>query len=161
MTRAIRPYFRTSVIAILFVALAGCSHLPTVQWPWSAKPEPPPQRADELVVTLGNTSAVTNLPQYWKRNTLVVDLQGVSGTGSAAMRPRYGNEWPVRIAFRLLPGQVSSIEVVGDQRAILPITTDGSKPIDLELTPGVYTPKTQQLVVRWGNAATLLQSSAD
>jgi predicted small lipoprotein YifL len=155
MTQAVRPIFRMSVIAIAFATLAGCGHMPTVQWPWAAKPAPPLPRADELLVTLGESSTVANFPQYWKRNTLLVDLQGVSGSGSVALRPRTGTQWPVRLAFRLAPGQVRSIEVVGDQRAILPITADGAKPVELELAPGIYTPKTQQLIVRWGPVAVL------
>jgi hypothetical protein len=32
---------------------------------------------------------------------------------------------------------------------ILPVSREGDKPIDLELVPGVYTPKSPQMVVRW------------
>jgi hypothetical protein len=159
MTRTVRPIFHMSVAAAVLLALAGCSHMPTVRWPWSAKPAPPLERADELVVTMGETSSVANFPQYWQRNTLVVDLQGVAGTGSVAMKPRTGTQWPVRLAFRLLPGQVGSIEVQGDQRVILPLTADGAKPMDLELVPGIYTSKTEQLVVRWGSGTTAQSST--
>lgn len=143
-------------IALVLVTLtiAGCGHMPTVRWPWSAKPVPPPEKADELVVTLGESTSVASFPQYWKRNTLVLDLQSATGTGSAVLQPRLGTQWPARLAFRLMPGQFGAIEVRGEQRVVLPITTDGAKPVDLELSPSVYNPKTQQVVVRWGTANT-------
>jgi hypothetical protein len=124
--------------------------MPTVQWPWSAKPAPPLERADELVVTVGESTAVASFPQYWKRNTLVLDLQGVARTGSVVLQPRVTTKWPVRLAFRVMPGQVGALEVRGDQRVVLPVVTEGIKPVDLELAPGVYTAKTPQVVVRWG-----------
>ena len=151
MPRVDRWVSRTSILAAMAVLLAGCGHMPTVRWPWSARPAAPLETADELVVTLEESTTVASFPQYWKRNTLVLDLQGVSGSGSVAVRPRTGTQWPVRLALRVMPGQVGTLEVQADQRVVLPITPDGSKPVDLELSPGVYTPKTAQIVVRWGS----------
>lgn len=150
MTPAQRQPLRTAAIAALFICVVGCSHMPTIRMPWAAKPVPPPEKADELVVTVGDSTTVANLPQFWKRNTLVVDLQGVTARGSVVLQPRATTKWPVRIAFRVMPGQLGALEVRGDQRVVLPVTTEGSKPVDLELTPGVYTPKTAQVTVRWG-----------
>jgi hypothetical protein len=134
---------------VLVILLAGCSHLSGVQWPWRHKPTPPPPEVHELVVTTeGGTSA--SFPQYWRRNTLLVDLQGASGSGSIVLKPREGNPWPVRLGFRVMPGGIGELEVRAQQRTVLPVTTDGSKPIVLELTPGIYTPKTAQITVSWG-----------
>jgi hypothetical protein len=122
----------------------------TLHWPWNHKqPEKPSFNADELVVTLGNSSTVASYPQFWLRNTLVLDLREISGTGSAVVQPRTGSEWPMRMAIRVRPGQVGSVEVSGDQRVVFPVTNEGMRAVDLELAPGVYTPKTHQMVVRW------------
>jgi hypothetical protein len=59
----------------------------------------------------------------------------------------------VRLAFRVRPGAFAVLEVRGDERVSLPINPTGSAPIDLQLAPGVYTPKTPQLTVSWGPAA--------
>jgi hypothetical protein len=106
----------------------------------------------ELVIT-SEGGATAAYPQYWKRNTLVLDLQRASGSGGIVLKPRQGAAWPVRLALRLMPGSIGALEVRADQRAVLPITGEGSKPIDLELVPGVYTPKTAQIGVSWGPGA--------
>ena len=58
---------------------------------------------------------------------------------------------PVRVALRVRPGAIDTLEVSGAQRLRLPITTAGAAPIDLELPPGVYTAKTPELTVRFGS----------
>ncbi|MDB6043264.1 MAG: hypothetical protein JWM63_1815 [Gammaproteobacteria bacterium] len=134
---------------VLVILLAGCSHLSGAHWPWRHKPTPPPPEVHEVVVTTeGGTSA--SFPQYWLRNTLLVDLQGASGSGSIVLKPREGNPWPVRLAFRVTPRGIGELEVRAEQRTVLPVTTDGSKPIVIELAPGIYTPKTAQITVSWG-----------
>jgi hypothetical protein len=55
----------------------------------------------------------------------------------------------VRIALRVRPGSIGLLEVQADQRMILPVAPSGDKPVDLELVPGVYSPKSPQMVVRW------------
>jgi hypothetical protein len=107
--------------------------LPPARWHWQRSP------------------AVADFPQYWKRNTLLLDLAGVNGSGSVVLQPRTDKQWPVRIAVRVMPGQVGTLEVRAEQqRLLLPITPDGVKPVDLELVPGMYTPKTSQIRVTWG-----------
>ncbi len=128
----------------LLVFVSGCGHMP-----WHRKPPPPPQPVNELTITSGEGAAPASVLQYWKRNTLVVDLQGLSGTGSVVMKPREGTTWPVRVAFRVMPGQFGILTVRGEQRMLIPITAQGSKPVDLELSPYVYTTKTPQLEVKW------------
>jgi hypothetical protein len=131
---------RLSVSALLLclLTLTACGHMP-----WGKKAPAAPVPVNELVVE-GQA-----FPQYWKRNTLVVDLSGASGAGSITLKPGESGKFPVRVAFRVMPGSVGLLEVQADQRMLLPVTRDGAKPVDLELVPGVYTPKTQQIVVRW------------
>jgi len=135
-------------ILALAVTLAGCSHFPSLHWPWRHKPAPPPE-VHELLET-SDGSAPASFPQYWMRNTLVVDLRGASGSGSIILKPREGITWPVRLAFEVMPGSIGVLEVRAQQRMVLPVTTDGTKPIVLELSPGVYTPKSTQIAVSWG-----------
>jgi hypothetical protein len=134
-------------LALAGTALAGCSHL---RWPWTHRPPPPPPAVHELVETSPDGRASLDFPQYWKRNTLVVDLQGISGSGGLVLRPRLGATWPVRLAVRVRPGSMGQLEIRADQRVVIPITTQGAKPVDLELAPGVYTPKTDEIRVSWG-----------
>jgi hypothetical protein len=135
-----------SAVLVLALSLAGCSHL---HWPWHKQPPAPPQAVHVLEVSGSNASAV--VAQYWKRNTLVVDLTPASGTGSITLRPP-AEGWPVRVALRVTPGSVGELDVRGAERAVLPIVPVGGKPVDLELAPGIYTPKTQEIAVAWGPA---------
>ena len=151
MIEAKRASVRAVAVLVLFLT-TGCGHMstPHMSWPWHHKPPAAPQEVQELTMTAGEgVGGTTAIKQYWKRNTLLVDLQGVSGTGSIVMKPRERTTWPVRIAFRVMPGTIGILEVQGDQRMLLPITSQGAKPIDLELIPGVYTAKTPQLKVKW------------
>ena len=144
---------------ILVVVLAGCSHMPRphVSWPWGHRTPAPPQEVHEVTITAGGSTdaapgaatASTAFPQYWKRNTLVIDMQGATGTGSIVLKPVPGTSWPIRLAFRVLPGQIGILEVRAAERMLLPITSQGAKPIDLEVVPGVYTAKTPQITVMW------------
>jgi hypothetical protein len=134
---------------MLVILLAGCSHFSGVHWPWRHNPTPPPEEVHELVET-SEGGATASFPQYWRRNTLLVDLRGASGSGSVVLKPREGIPWPVRLGFRVMPGAIGVLEVRADQRTVLPVTTQGSKPIVLELTPGIYTSKTAQVTVSWG-----------
>jgi hypothetical protein len=117
--------------------------------PWHHAPPPPPVPVHELEVTGAGT-----FPQYWKRNTLLVDLSSASGSGSVTLKPVEGTSWPVRIGVRVTPGAFPVLEVRGAQRMNLPISTAGSAPVDLEFDPGVYSAKTPQIVVSWGAAVT-------
>lgn len=124
------------------LALAACSH-----WPWHHKPAPPPAEVHEL--ELSGPSAATHFPQYWKRNTLLVDLSSASGTGSIVLQPPAGGSWPVRLALRVTRGSVGRLEVQGDEAMSLPITP-GTGTVDLELAPALYSAHTQQITVAWG-----------
>jgi hypothetical protein len=123
-------------------------------WPFHKKPKPVPEAVNDL--TLVNADGSTaNFPQYWKRNTLVIDLSGTGGagmgaTGSFAAKLPEETTWPVRVAIRVRPGSVGQIEIQGEERAIFPVTSEGTQPIDLQLAPSVYTPKTAAIYISWG-----------
>ena len=137
---------RAGAAALLLLA-GGCSHL---HWPWHKAPPPPPAPVHELDVS-GAGSA--NYPQYWKRNTLLLDLTAARGSGRITLKPVEGSTWPVRIAVRVTPGAFAVLSVQGDERISLPIGDTGTAPIDLELPPSVYNARTAQLEVSWGPAA--------
>jgi hypothetical protein len=141
---------RTTTACALALTAASCnlsSHMP-----WHHPPPPPPVQVHELDISSAGTAA--GYPQYWKRNTLLVDLSAASGSGSITLKPAAGTQWPVRVAFRIVPGAIGVLEVSGAQRSTLPITAQGGKPVDLELPPGVYTAATPQMTVSWRALAT-------
>ena len=152
----VRRAARAGTVALALLT-GGCGHLPAVHWPhWlmARHPRPAPAPVHELDISAGagpagGSAAASAFPQYWKRNTLVVDLAAASGTGSITLQPAAGTAWPVRLAFRVTPGSIGLLSVSGDQRVIIPITPGGRKSIDLELAPGVYTAKTPQISVSW------------
>jgi hypothetical protein len=103
------------------------------------------------VLDVGGSGAAAVLAQYWKRNTLVIDLTAASGSGSITLRPP-AEGWPVRVALRITPGAVGELDVRGAQRIVLPIVAGTGKPVELELAPGIYPPKTAEIAVAWGPA---------
>jgi hypothetical protein len=123
---------------------AACSHMP-----WHHRPPPAPAPVHELDISGGGASTAAAFPQYWKRNTLLVDLSAARGSGSIVLKPAASGAWPVRLAFRVTAGSIGVLDVQGAQRVILPITPSGSRPVDLELTPGVYRPGTPEMTVSW------------
>ena len=136
------------VACCLVLSACGSLHKPHI-WPFYKKPKLGPQAVNELnlVNADGTPSAY---PQYWKRNTLVIDLSGVSGAGSFAARLPEEHLWPVRVAVRVRPGSVQQIEIQGEERNILPVSPDGASPIDLEFAPSVYRPTTAAIYISWG-----------
>ncbi|HEY8052139.1 MAG TPA: hypothetical protein VIE42_04980 [Steroidobacteraceae bacterium] len=123
--------------------LSACGH-----WPWHHAPPAPPAEVHDVDIS-GATAA--GIRQSWKRNTLLVDLSAASGSGSITLKPGAAG-WPVRIAFRVTPGAIGFLEVQADKRLSLPITPGGSKPVDVELAPGLYSAHTAQVSVSWGPA---------
>src|SRR5215469_11084295 len=130
-------------LLVLTVGATGCSHL---KWPWHHEPPPPPKPVHVLDVSGIGASAVVG--QYWKRNTLVLDMTAASGSGSLTLRPP-SDGWPVRLALRVSPGSLGELDVRGAERVVLPIVSSSGKPVDLELPPGVYPPKTAEVTVAW------------
>jgi hypothetical protein len=125
--------------------------MPHPHWPFHRKPAPPPEVVHELVIT-SPQGADMAFPQYWKGNTLIIDMRLAGGQGNAVLKPREHTFWPVRLAFRVTPGQFGALEAHANQRAVLPVTTSGTKPVDLELDAGVYIMKSPQVALSWGPA---------
>ena len=140
---------RLLLVAAGCLALAACGslHMPKV-WPFYKKPKPGPEAVNELTLVNADGSGAT-YPQYWVRNTLVIDLSGVTGQGSVAARLPEETTWPVRVAVRVRPGSVGQLEVQAEERNILPVTSQGLKPVDIELSPSLYTPKTAAIYIAW------------
>lgn len=132
-----------AVAIALALSSTGCSHL---HWPWHHSPPPPPAPVHELDIG----GAAGSFPQYWKRNTLLVDLSAASGTGSITLKPAAGGSWPVRVAFRVTPGSIGVLDVRAAQRESFPIVPGGGKPVDLELSPATYSATTPEMSVSWG-----------
>ncbi len=130
---------------VCLLALVACGHMP-----WSKKVPASPKAVNELVELAGDGVPTNAFPQYWKRNTLVVDLlTAASSGGQLTLKPKDGAKWPARIAFRVMPGSVGLLEVQADQRLLMPVAREGAQPVDLELVPGVYSAKTPQITVKW------------
>src|SRR3981081_4189187 len=107
--------------AVLVLLAAGCGHLPAMHWPWHPHPAPAPVPVHELDISAA-AGDPGSFPQYWKRNTLVVDLAAASGSGSITLRPADGRPGPVRLAVGVRRGSIGVLEVRADQRLNLPIT---------------------------------------
>ena len=146
-TAVLRRVLPALALGVLAASVAGCSHL---KWPWHHAPPPPPTPVHVLDVSGSAASAVR--AQYWTRNTLVLDMSAASGSGSITLRPP-SDGWPVRLALRVSPGSLGELDVRGAERVVLPIVSSTGKPVDLELPPGVYPPKTAEITVAWGPAA--------
>ena len=139
-----------SLIVACSLGLSACSSIkmPHV-WPFYKKPKPVPVAVLELNLVNADGSAAS-FPQYWKRNTLVIDLSGAGGAGTFAARLPDQTTWPVRLAVRVRPGSVGQIEIQGEERSVLPVANEGTANIDLEVVPSVYTPKTAAIYISWG-----------
>ena len=141
---------RLALVAASCLALAACSsmHAPHI-WPFYKKPKPVPEVVHELDLVNADGTPAT-YPQYWKRNTLVIDLSGVNGSGSMAARLPADTTWPVRVAVRVRPGSVEQVEVQGEERNVLAVSREGVTPIDIELAPSVYRKTTAAIYLNWG-----------
>jgi hypothetical protein len=147
------------VVAACGLALSACGtlHMPKI-WPFYKKPKLGPEAVNELTLVNADGSAAT-FPQYWKRNTLVIDLSGISGQGSVAARLPDETTWPVRVAVRVQPGSVGQLEVQAEERNILPVSAEGVRPVDIELAPSLYTPKTAAIYISWGPVPVYVESA--
>ena len=152
-----------AALAVCSLGLGACStihnmHMPHV-WPFYKKPKAGPQAVHELNLVNADGSEA-GFPQYWKRNTLIIDLSGVSGSGNVAARLPDQTTWPVRVAVRVRPGSVQEIEVLGEERNVLAVTPDGVDPIDLQLASSVYRPTTAAIYISWGSMAPAVEGPA-
>lgn len=132
--------------AVLGLGLTGCGQMPRIAWPWADKPAVAPELVDELEIGSPAGGALT---QYWERNTLVVDLTKVSTPGRARLSPAHERGWPMRVAVKLVPGRIATLEARGAQRVVLPVTPEGAAPVTLELPPAVYPKGAPQIDLAW------------
>jgi hypothetical protein len=136
-----------ALVTALTLVLSACA----MHWPWKRRPVPPPQPVHQVtIVSDANGSAATIL-QYWDRNTLLIDLSGASGQGGATITPIKALGWPIRLEFRVRPGTIGHLEVVGAQRVIFAVQSQGD-PLLLKLAPGAYRDDTAQITLRWSAA---------
>jgi hypothetical protein len=142
---------RFVVIITLALSVSSCGTLQSAQklWPFGKKGPPAPVAVSEVAFESAPGQAI-DIAQYWRRNTLVFDLQSVSGAGVAVARPREGTSWPVRVAIRTRPGSVGEFDVRGSQRVLLPVPLEGSAAVDFELPPEVVRPETKEIAIHWG-----------
>jgi len=134
---------RFAVVVLLTLSLAACSGGRI--WPFGKQAPRAPETASTFVFE-GNGASV---PQYWRRNTVVIDLQGVGGSGAMTARLGDGHRWPMRVAVRVRPGSFGELEVYGAQRVILPVPEDGTAFVDLELPSSIYRRDTAALQISW------------
>lgn len=148
---------RLALLVVACVALSACSTM-SKMWPFHKKVKAGPAAVHELNLVNADGSEAS-YPQYWVRNTLVLDLSGVSGAGTVAARLPDDTTWPVRVALRVRPGSVDQFEVLGEERDVLPVTKDGNKNIDVTLATSVYTPKTAAIYISWGAMPAFVESA--
>jgi hypothetical protein len=153
------------IVACSF-GITACSSLkmPNI-WPFHKKAKPVPEAVNELVL-VNPDGTPANFPQYWKRNTLVIDLSAIGGggmgaTGNFAARLPEETTWPVRVAVRVRPGSVGQIEIQGEERNVLPVALEGTLPIDLEFAPSVYTPATAAIYISWGPMPAFVETAPE
>jgi hypothetical protein len=165
-------YRNIALIAALSLSLAACA----MHWPWRRAPVPPPQPVHQVIISSDMPEAAADAPeaadtpdaadapeaadasaaaagivQYWDRNTLLIDLTAVGGEGGATMTPIKALGWPVRLEFRVRPGSMARLEVVGAQRVVYAVAAQG-EPLLLKLAPSAYHPDTAQITLRWSAA---------
>ena len=148
--RRVRAAARISVLAWLGVGLAACGHLSVgSHLPWHHAPAPPEPLVNELVVETAGAASAPVLHQSWDRNTLRVDLLGLSGEGDLKLRPLPERGWPIRIEFAVQPGSFAHLDLRGEQRVIFAVAASG--PVSILAVPqGTYAPATQELTLHYG-----------
>jgi hypothetical protein len=138
--------------ALCLSAPVWALHLPSLHWPWHGHHGTTgPQSVQELSIQMQSGADAKAIPQYWDRNTLLLDMTGVSGDGSAELAPRPGTGWPVRLEFRVRSGSFANLEVSGVQRVHFTVPAQGAATV-LQLDPGVYLANTAAITLRWSAA---------
>jgi hypothetical protein len=136
-----------AALSALSLTLSACA----LHWPWQRRPPPPPQPVHQLTIVPDTAGAIAAITQFWDRNTLLLDLTAVGAQGGAILTPIQALGWPVRLEFRVQPGNFARLEVLGAQRVVFAVPSQGA-PLLLRLAPGVYHADTGQITVRWSAA---------
>jgi hypothetical protein len=144
-------------VACCLVLTACSSYKVKMGWPPIYKTPAPVSEAVNELNLLNADGTPANFPQYWKRNTLLIDLSAIGAAGNFAARLPEGTTWPVRVGVRVRPGSVGQIEILGEERNVLPVAAEGTVPLDLEFAPSVYTPKTAAIYISWGPMAAAVE----
>jgi len=141
---------RNRAILLLLAGLLASGGCATVKshWPFGKARAAAVEYVQELGLDAGG-GVVAPAVQYWERNTLVVDLTAVAAAGQLQLIRDPARAWPVRIAFRMLPGRFEALEVRGAQRVLLPVAA-GDGVVTAVLPPGAFDAATAGLTLRWG-----------
>lgn len=139
-------------VAATALLLAGCSTLRSL-WPFGHASKATAPAVTELLVELPEGGTVPVVLQYWERDTLVLDLTNVAGTGRVTLRRQAGHGWPPRLALRMAPRRFEIVEVRGAVRVALPVSPEAGPPVTVELPPDTYAADTPQLQLSWGAVA--------
>ncbi len=129
--------------------LSGCATVKS-HWPFDRSAPVAPLPVSELELKLPAAGSSPVVLQFWERNTLVIDLAGVSSIGQVTLVRRAGNAWPTRLAVRMAPQRFAVLEVKGAQRVVLPVATAASTAVTAVLPPGIVDAATAALVISWG-----------
>src|SRR5664279_2850247 len=109
---------------LLISLLAGClllggcaTALHPTKWrlPWRHAPAAEPAQVNELGV---EGDAAASVKQTWQRNTLRIDLTGVSPVGTLKLRANTADGGALRMEFAVRSGAFASLEVRGEQRVV-------------------------------------------
>jgi hypothetical protein len=141
------PWRRAVLISLLAASLSACA----LHWPWKRRPPPPPQPVQQVTIVPDASVAATMIAQFWDRNALLLDLTAASGEGGATVTPINALGWPVRLEFRVQPGRIARLAVLGAQRVVYAVPSQGA-PLLLRLAPGAYRADTAQITLRWSAA---------
>lgn len=144
--------FSRRVLPLLLASagLSGCA----MHWPWHHRAPPVAPAVHEITIAADDSGAVSSaaIVQYWDRNTLLLDLTGLSGEGQVTLLPIMARGgWPVRLEFRVRPGSFGRLEVRADQRVLFAVPAQGTASV-LKLAPGVFAPATKSITLRWTSA---------
>jgi len=139
------------LLAAGLLATGGCATVKS-HWPFGKAKVAAPEAVQELKVQAVAADAAPAVLQYWERNTLVVDLTNVAGTGQLQLIRDPAHAWPVRVAFRMAPGRFEALEVQGAQRVVVPVAA-GNGAVTSVLPAGAYESATTTLSLRWGARA--------
>ncbi|HEY6452769.1 MAG TPA: hypothetical protein VIX87_09250 [Steroidobacteraceae bacterium] len=144
-----RPLGLALIVLALCAGLAACA----VHWPWRHRPAPAPQPVEELSIqpAPGPAGAPAPIQQFWDRNTLLLDLTALRGEGAATLRAAAARGWPIRLEFRVQPGNFARLEVQGSERVVFEIPDQGHTVV-LKLSPDACVPDTPQITLRWSAA---------
>src|SRR5579863_3518592 len=137
-----------ALMVALSLVLSAC----TMHWPWKRRSVVPPQPVHQVIIVSDASAPAAVIPQFWDRNTLLLDLSGVGGEGGADITPIKALGWPIRLEFRVRPGSIGRLEVQGAQRVLFAVPAQG-EPLLLKLAPSAYHADTREITLRWSAAA--------